>query len=36
MARIGFCARMEFRLTSIEREEWSLQLIFDYEVTALI
>ena len=36
MASIGFCAKMEFRLTSIEREEQSLQLVFNYEVTALI
>jgi hypothetical protein len=36
MGRVGFCAKMEFRLTSIEREERSLQLIFDYRVTALI
>jgi hypothetical protein len=36
MVRIGFCAKMEFRLTSIEREERSLQLIFNYDVTSLI
>ena len=36
MGRIGFCAKMEFRLTSIEREERLLQLIFNYGVTASI
>jgi hypothetical protein len=36
MGRVGFCAKMEFRLISIEWDERSLQFIFDYEVTALI
>jgi hypothetical protein len=36
MAIVDFCAKMEFRLTSIEREERLLQLIFNYEVTAMI
>jgi hypothetical protein len=36
MAIVDFCAKMEFRLTSIESEERSLQMIFNYEVTALI
>jgi hypothetical protein len=35
MAGIGFCAKMEFRLTPIDREGRLLHLVFNYGVRVL-